>query len=216
MYITQNRVILMINGCTKNSFCELLDEETKKFLCQHVTITYQTPKQITNYLSQGNFQIVSEGVLLKYTLLEDGTQKSIDIIKAGELLGEHLLFDNIEYPEYSTMALTEVKICNYPIQMIRQLFNENRQFAYALTQSLTKRVTKNQTFWVKLHSLPGAEKVQLIYDTLKELDVDLQLITQEDLALMAGVSRITVARAMKNIQICTMKSSTMNTHPARK
>lgn len=191
----------MKNRCTKNSFCNTLDPETKKLLCQHVTVTYQTPKQITNYLSQGNFQIVAEGVLLKYTLLEDGTQKSIEIIKAGELLGEHLLFDNLQYPDYSTMALTDVKICNYPIKIIKQLFNENRQFAYALTQSLTKHVTKNHVFWVQLHSLSGAEKVEYLYNMLKELNVNLQLITQEDLALIAGVSRITVARAMKNINL---------------
>lgn len=154
---------------------------------------------MTNYQSHGNFQIIAEGVLLKYTLLEDGTQKSIEMLKSGDLLGEHLLFDNLEYPDYSTMALTEVRICNYPIKIIRKLFNENRQFAFALTQSLTKHVTKNHVFWVKLHSLNGAEKVEFLYNLLRDLNVNLQLITQEDLALIAGVSRITVARAMKQI-----------------
>lgn len=189
----------MKTGCAENPFCCSLDPETRKLLCQHVTVTYLTPKQVTNYQSHGNFQIVAEGVLLKYTLLEDGTEKSIEILRPGELLGEHLLFDNLEYPDYSTLALTEVKICNYPITIIRKLFNQNRQFAFALTQSLTKHVTQNQVFWVKFHSLNGAEKVEFLYRFLRDLDVNLNLITQEDLALMAGVSRITVARAMKNI-----------------
>lgn len=189
----------MKTGCAENPFCCSLDPETRKLLCQHVTVTYQTPKQITNYQSHGNFQIVAKGVLLKYTLLEDGTEKSIEILRSGELLGQHLLFDNLEYPDYSTMALTEVKTCNYPISIIKKLFNENRRFAFALTQSLTKNVTQNQVFWVKLHSLNGAEKVEFLFKLLRDLGVDLKLITQEELALMAGVSRITVARAMKQI-----------------
>lgn len=185
--------------CAGNPFCSSLDPETRELLCTNVTVTYQKPKQIQTNQWNEQLEIIAEGVLLKYTLLEDGSQKSIELVKSGGLLGEHLLFDNIEYPDYHTMALTDVKKCNYPIKVIERLFNENRNFAQILTQNLTKHLASNHKFWVEMHSRSGVEKVEYVYQLLERLDVDMSVITQEDLALIAGVSRVTVVRAMKTI-----------------
>jgi CRP-like cAMP-binding protein len=194
----------MKKSCKGNPFCKNLDEVTRENLCKHVTVSYQMPKQIQSYQADEmirQFEIVSEGVLLKYTLLEDGTQQSIEIVKEGGLLGEHLLFENHDYPDYFTMALSKVRKCNYPIKVIQNLFDENKNFARVLTQSLTKHLSRNHVFWIDLHSLRGEEKVQYVYSYLEKLGCDMKVITQEDIALIAGVSRITVARAMKRISV---------------
>lgn len=189
----------MKKNCTGNPFCSSLDANTLDLLCRNVTVTYQKPKQIQSNQWNEQLEIIAEGVLLKYTLLEDGSQRSIELVKSGGLLGEHLLFDNIDYPDYHTMALTDVKKCNYPIKVIESLFKENRNFAQVLTQTLTKHLASNHKFWVEIHSRSGVEKVEYVYQLLQSLNVDMSNITQEDLALIAGVSRVTVVRAMKTI-----------------
>lgn len=189
----------MKKSCPGNSFCNSLNPKTRESLCKNVTVTYHLPKQIQTTQWNEQLEIVSNGVLLKYTLLEDGSQKSIEIVKEGGLLGEHLLFDNIPYPEYHTMALTEVKKCNYPIKVIEHFFNEDRNFAQVLTQSLTRNLASNHKFWVEMLSRNCVEKVDYVYQLLESLDVDMTNITQEDLALISGVSRVTVVRAMRTI-----------------
>lgn len=193
----------MNKECSANPFCTSLDSDTRELLCSNVTVTYQKPKQIQSNQWNKQLEIVAEGVLLKYTLLEDGSQKSIELVKPGGLLGQHLLFEDIEYPNYHTMALTEVKKCNYPIKLIKQLFDENKNFSLVLTQTLTKHMANNHTFWIEMHSRNSVEKVEYVYHLLEQSFVDMTLITQEDLALIAGVSRITVVRAMKEMYTST-------------
>lgn len=192
-------VIIMNISCKGNPFCNSLNTQTRNILCKHVTVTYQTPKQIQSNQWKEQLEIIAEGVLLKYTLLEDGSQKCIELVKEGGLLGEHQLFKNVEYPYYHTMALTTVKKCIYPIEIIEKLFEENKLFAQVLLKSLSEHLANIATHSVKMHSKNGTEKIEYVYELLQDLGVDMTLITQEDLALIAGVSRITVARAMKHI-----------------
>lgn len=189
----------MDQRCIGNPFCSSLSDETRELLCKNVTVSFQLPKQIQTNQWGNQLEIIAEGVLLKYTLLEDGTQKGIEIIRNGGLLGEHKLFSKLDYPDYHTMALTKVKKCHYPIDIIEKLFNENKDFAKVLTFSLSKHLAANHRFWVEMHSRNGIEKVEYVFRMLEELEVDMNNITQEDLALIAGVSRITVAKAMKQI-----------------
>lgn len=177
-----------------------LDPETRELLCEQATITYQKSKQI-QLMNQGNenLEIIIEGVLLTFTLLEDGSQEGIQVVKSGDILGTHLLFERLDFPVTHTMSLTEVTRCSFPIKFIKDLFNENSQFAHALMKNLTLDHAHNLSNWVYLRSKNGPEKVEYVYKLLKSLNVDMCLITQEDLALIAGVSRITVARAMKTI-----------------
>lgn len=189
----------MKKQCKGNPFCDSLDPKTRELLCEHSTLIYQKPKQI-QFADQGNdnLEIIIKGVLFTFTLLEDGSQECIQIIKKGDVLGIYLLFDRLSVPSYNTMTLTEVQKCSIPIKVVEILFNENRQFAHALMQRLLSSSSR-LTQWVSMRSKNGAEKIEYVYELLKSLDVDMNTITQDDLALIAGVSRITVARAMKNI-----------------
>jgi len=185
--------------CKCNPFCNALDSETRQLLCQHVTCTYQKQKQIQSDHWAEQIEIIAEGSLLSFTLLEDGTQKSIEIVQPGDILGTHLFSNNPDFPEYHTLALNDVKKCNFPVHVFENLFQNNRQFAQTLLQNISNHHARNSMHWVKMHSKNGEEKVEYIYELLKSSNVDMNRITQEELALIAGVSRITVARAMKQL-----------------
>lgn len=191
--------VIMKKQCKGSPFCDSLDAKTRDFLCEHSTLIYQMPKQIQSADQKNNdLEIIVEGVLFTFSLLENGTQEFIHLIRKGDVLGTRLLFDKISCTVYNTMTLTEVQKCSIPIKVVEKLFNENRQFSQALMENLLS-MTNNLTRWVSMRSKNGVEKVKNVYELLKELDIDMNTITQEDLALIAGVSRITVARSMKDI-----------------
>lgn len=198
--------------CPGGPFCNLLDPETREYLCKHATISYLMPKQIQTKQSYDQLEVIAKGALLKYTLFEDGSEESLDVLSEGEIINEHLLLwghSSLKSPhllgnspnmEFQTMALTKVTICNYPIGVIQTLFDENREFSKALLQSISQHLLRLQINAMKVRTLTGIEKVQFVYKVLKNLDVDMELITQEDLALIIGVSRNTIVRALKTIQ----------------
>ncbi|HHW07182.1 MAG TPA: Crp/Fnr family transcriptional regulator [Clostridia bacterium] len=189
----------MKNCHNQNPFCRSLDAGTREQLCEHATIVSQEPKQVQLNHGAQQLEIVAKGVLVTFTILEDGSQKSIELVREGDILGTHLLSKNIDYPDYYTMALTTVQKCIFPLKVIRQLFDDNKQFAQVLLQNISKRHAKNSIFWMTMYAKSSEEKVRYIYELLQHEQVDMTRITQEDLALLAGVSRISVARAMKII-----------------
>lgn len=206
---------MMKKNCTGSPFCALLDPKTRELLCRHATMTYLMPKQIQTQHSQDQLEIVAEGALLKYMLFEDGSQESIDIISDGEIIGEHILLgdspkldtphlletENPNYFEYQTLALTKVTICNYPIDLVRTLFTENQQFARAILQSISQRLLRYQINEMKIRSFSGHERVEYAFKVLKNLNVDIKTLTQEELVLIIGVSRNTLVRALKTIKV---------------
>lgn len=198
-YLLRAEVNVLKRNCECNPFCSLLDADTRKQLCEHVTVTYQEPKQTQYNQWSQQLEIISEGMLVTFTMLEDGSQQTIELITAGDILGTHLLSKHVNYPDYHTLSLTYIKKCNFPIKIIKTLFDENRQFAKTLLENISRRHAKNSIFWMNMHSKTGEEKVKHIYELLQDSNVDMNRVTQEDLALIAGVSRITVARAMKTI-----------------
>lgn len=185
--------------CKDNPFCILLDKHIREELCEHAVVTYLEPKQIRYYQENEQLEIISEGILVTFTLAEDGSQNAIELVRKGDILGTHLLSKHIDYPNYHTMALAKVKICNFPVKVIKRLFDSQRQFAQVLLQNISQRHAKNSIFWMNMYSKTSEEKVKYIYELLQEEQADMNRITQEDLALIAGVSRISVARAMKAI-----------------
>ncbi|KTE92057.1 Crp/Fnr family transcriptional regulator [Desulfitobacterium hafniense] len=189
----------MKKQCAGNPFCDALDPETRAYLCEHSTLIVQMPKQMQS-TDQGNphLELIIKGVLFTFNLHEDGTQEFIHLIKKGDVLGTRQLFESLRIPEYNMMTLTEVHKCSIPLKVAETLYKENRVFAQALMENLLDMMN-NLTRWVSMRSRNGTEKVQKVYELLQDLDTDMTMITQEDLALIAGVSRITVARAMKEI-----------------
>ncbi|HHY25657.1 MAG TPA: Crp/Fnr family transcriptional regulator [Desulfitobacterium dehalogenans] len=189
----------MKKQCEGNPFCDALDPGTRAYLCENSTFIVQMPRQIQSTdLGNPRLEIIHKGVLFTFNLLEDGSQEFIHLIKKGDVLGTRHFFDRLAIPEYNLMTLTEVHKCSIPIKVAEKLYHENRDFAQALTENLLDMMN-NLTRWVSMRSKNGTEKVQQVYELLQDLDIDMTMITQDDLALIAGVSRITVARAMKDI-----------------
>lgn len=201
----------MKKNCPGNPFCDSLDPETRQALCKHATISFQMPKQVQTEHSDDQLEIVAKGVLLKFTLSEDGSQKNIDVLREGEIINDYLLlwgnpsldypdsFGSYNYADIQTMALTKVTKCIYPIEVIRTFFDESKPFSQALLQNLANHLLKLQIIAMRARTLSGIEKVETTYHVLEDFGVDMKYITQEDLTLITGVSRNTVVRTLRKI-----------------
>ncbi len=187
--------------CCGNPFCEFLDQETKSWLCDHITVTYETPKQIQQNRWNRQLEVVTEGVLVKYMVLQNGGLQFVEILGPGSILGEHNLFKVRDYPEYETIALTKVGRCHLPIQIAEQIYNENKEFAKVLVNSLISQRNQNHTFRLNLQSKNNTEKIEFILSFLSNLGVEEHNITQDILALILGISRVTVSRALHKTRL---------------
>lgn len=189
----------MDHPCICNPFCSALDIDTRQELCRHVIVTSQKPKEFTSSHGHEQIEIIAEGIMLMFTLSEDGDQQSVEVVRPGDLVGTHHFARKKDYPECHMLSLTYVKKCIFPVSVIEHLFQENHAFAYTLLQNIADRHVRNSMHWVKMHAMKSDEKVVYIYRLLEGEGVDMTRITQDDLALISGVSRISVARAMKKI-----------------
>lgn len=191
-----------------NKFCKTIDDETKKKLCSYSIIVTQKRKQVEPFhIFKDSIEIVLEGFCIVQTYSADGKRLFNNIMIPGDIIGSYLNFDAFENsPIYDIVALTDVKKCIIPRKIYNELFKNNVSFANAIANNLTEMLVR-LTRWTFLHSLTGSERIIYVCNELKKLGLtDLNNLTQEDIAFIAGVSRITVIRAMKNILMQNEKS----------
>lgn len=186
--------------CAGNPFCLSLRPKLREALCAKATLTYQKAKQ-TQMINSAMpiLRLSLKGSSFLLLSWKMAPKRGFSCLKAGIFSGHIFLFERLPFPVTHLLALTDVTRCNFPIYFIEDFFHDNRDFAKALMKNLTLDHAANLSNWVHMHSKNGPEKVAYVYKKLQKLDVDMNSITQEDLALIAGVSRITVARSMKDI-----------------
>ena len=191
-----------------NKFCKTLDETTKKQLCNYSVIVTQKRKQVEPFhIYKDSIEIILEGFCIVQTYSADGKRLFNTIMVPGDIIGSYLNFDAFENsPIYDIVALTDVKKCIIPKKVYDKLFHNNVSFANAIAFNLTEMLVR-LTRWTFLHSLTGSERITYVCNELKKLGLaDLNNLTQEDIAFIAGVSRVTVIRAMKKILLAENKN----------
>lgn len=185
----------------KNKFCLMLDESTRKYLCDYSAIVKQPRKQVEPYMVYKDcIEIILEGYCVVVTYSAEGKRLFNNIMIPGDIIGSYLNFDAFKKaPIYDIIAITNVKKCVIPRKIFNMLFKNNVSFADATAYNLMDMLVRLSR-WTLLHSLSGNERVEYVCNELKQMGLcDLNSITQEDIAFIAGVSRITVVRNMKGI-----------------
>lgn len=196
--------------CTlcNNRFCNILDVKTKKLLCDYSTIVTQQKNQTeTSFYLENYVEILLEGFCIVQTYSEDGKKLFNFIMIPGDVIGAYSDFESFENSQVcEIVALTNVKKCIIPRKIYNRLFKNNISFSNAIAHNLMD-VFSRYTKWTFLHSLTAEKRVEYVYTELKKLGIkDLNSITQKDIAFIAGVSRVTVIRAMKKIFLANDKT----------
>ena len=140
-------------------------------------------------------------------LLEDGTEFTLDIRKAGDFLGENMLSEEGIYP-VTAWCMEETLTCGFTKERFERLVLDHPRIGLQVMKNLSKRIS-SLTSRIESMSLThlGARLYQVLRNMALEHGVKSQdglviefPLTHEDLAFLVGAHRVSVTRALKELK----------------
>ena len=142
------------------------------------------------------FYYLKSGRVNIFLSSENGDEKTLSILEAGNIFGEASFFDGL--PRMSS-AKTIVKSSIFPVNraILMKCFREKPELAMHLLQYLAKTVRMLST---QLNHMTFLQADQRLAQILLRMSGPSRkiLCTQEDLGRMAGLSRVTVSRTLND------------------
>lgn len=140
-------------------------------------------------------------------LLEDGTEITLDIRKAGDFVGENMFADEGHYP-VTAVCLEDSLTCGFNRDQFEQLVTEHPKVGLQIIKNLSNRIT-----WLtsRVGSMTVTNIEERLYSVLthvakehgsvtpKGLMIQFPL-THEDLGFLTGAHRVSITRAMKGLK----------------
>jgi CRP/FNR family transcriptional regulator len=140
-------------------------------------------------------------------LMEDGTEFTLDIRKAGDFLGENMLSDEADCP-VSALCMEQVLVCSFSRDQFEKLVLEYPGIGLQVIKNLSSRIT-----W--LTSRIGSMSLTNLEDRLYRVLINVARehgvknsegftiqfpLTHEDLSFLTGAHRVSISRAMKSLR----------------
>ncbi|MBU4118561.1 MAG: Crp/Fnr family transcriptional regulator, partial [Proteobacteria bacterium] len=140
-------------------------------------------------------------------ILEDGSELTLDIRKAGDFVGENTFSDHGEFP-VSAICLEDTLTCGYSRSQFEQLVLQNPNIGLQVIRNLSERIS-----WLtsQVGSLAVTNIEERLYSVLcnvaKEHGASVPRgmviqfpLTHEDLSFLTGAHRVSITRAMKALR----------------
>ena len=130
---------------------------------------------------------------------QDGKQKCAELLKPGYLVGIDSLFNRSKDQTSYLLALTDVKVCIFPVEAFQTFYQQSSEFSLAVLESLSSRLHKSVNHLMLMQNSSSEEKISMVLEYLESEGVSTAYLTHEDLALLSDLNRVTVTRAIKSI-----------------
>ncbi len=147
--------------------------------------------------------LIKGGRIKLVKVLEDGSELTLDIRKAGDFVGENVFLDQGKYP-VSAICLVDTLTCGYSRSLFEQLVLKNPNIGLQVIRNLSERVS-----WLtsQVGSLAVTNIEERLYSVLCNVakehgsissrGVVIQFpLTHEDLGFLTGAHRVSITRAM--------------------
>jgi CRP/FNR family transcriptional regulator len=140
-------------------------------------------------------------------VLEDGTELTLDIRKAGDFVGENMFSEEGEYP-VSAYCLEDTLTCGFSREQFEQLVLQHPNVGLQIIKNLSERIS-----WLtsRVGSLAVTNIEDRLYRVLSSVAKEhgsktsqglrIQFpLTHEDLSFLTGAHRVSITRAMKALK----------------
>jgi CRP/FNR family transcriptional regulator len=140
-------------------------------------------------------------------VLEDGTELTLDIRKAGDFVGENMFSDEGHYP-VSAYCLEDTLTCGFSRSQFEQLVLEHPKVGLQIIKNLSERIS-----WLtrRVGSLAVTNIEDRLYRVLTSVAKEhgtmspqgtvIQFpLTHEDLGFLTGAHRVSITRAVKALK----------------
>lgn len=140
------------------------------------------------------FYYLKKGSVRIFLSSESGNERTLTVVKSGDLFGEAAFFDGMPRVS-SAKTLEKSEIVPVDHVMLQSIFRETPQFAMQLLEYMARRVRMLSAQVDSLSFLPADERLaELLLQLCDERGT--VHTTHEQLADLAGVSRITVSKTL--------------------
>ena len=151
--------------------------------------------------------LIKGGRIKLSKVLEDGTELTLDMRKAGDFVGENMFSDEGEYP-VSAFCLEDTLTCGFNRSQFEDLILNHPKVGLQVIKNLSERVA-----WLtsRVGSLAVTNIEDRLYRVLKSVAREhgtvtpkgmiIQFpLTHEDLSFLTGAHRVSITRAMKTLK----------------
>ncbi len=151
--------------------------------------------------------LIKAGRVKLSKLLEDGTEITLDIRKAGDFMGENMLSEDMDYP-VTAWCMEETLVCGFSKERFEKLVLDHPSIGLQVIRNLSKRISS-------LTERVGSMSLGNLADRLREVLVNVARehgtpgvngtvipfpLTHEDLSFLVGAHRVSITRAMKDLR----------------
>ncbi len=151
--------------------------------------------------------LIKAGRVRLSKVLEDGTEFTLDIRKAGDFLGEGMLAQEASYP-VTAHCLEETLTCGFTKERFEKLVLERPRIGLQVMRNLSKRIS---SLTGRIESMSLTHLGQRLYQVLRSIAIEhgvkgrdgltIQFpLTHEDLAFLVGAHRVSVTRALRELK----------------
>ncbi|WP_054030111.1 Crp/Fnr family transcriptional regulator [Desulfatitalea tepidiphila] len=140
-------------------------------------------------------------------VLEDGTELTLDIRKAGDFVGENMFSEESQYP-VSAYCLEDTLTCGFSRNQFEKLVLQHPKIGLQIIKNLSERIT-----WLtrRVGSLAVTNIEDRLYrvlitvakehGTISPQGIVIQFpLTHEDLSFLTGAHRVSITRAMQALK----------------
>lgn len=171
-------------------------DNTWQPLAEGQPVLHYTPGQFI-YLqdTQANrFYYIVSGTVKCFLSAETGEERTLTILRAGELIGEAAFFD--KQPRVSSaVAVTPCQLVEVDQPRLEQVFRQHPQLAIALLENLARRVRLLSSH-VDGTFLQADQRIARHLLSLSPAPDGTLPCTHEEIGASVGVSRVTVSRTL--------------------
>ena len=151
--------------------------------------------------------LIKGGLVKLSKVLEDGTELTLDIRKAGDFVGENMFSEEGQYP-VSAYCLEDTLTCGFSRSQFEELVLQYPKVGLQIIKNLSERIT-----WLTMRvgSLAVTNIEDRLYRVLTSVarehgtassqGIVIQFpLTHEDLSFLTGAHRVSITRAMKALK----------------
>ncbi len=195
--------------CDNNPFCRFLEADTRAALCKISVRAQYKQRQVIELDPgpNGKLMLVHKGQAIPLRIRQDGRQKGIECLGEGDIVGLGQLFRRADQCVGISIYVKEhLEVCLFPVSEFQKLCATNANFAGEVIRNLSRRFFTVVDHLENLTLGNGEERILYLVDFLgagpDNLGTSLQTvaITHEELALLAGINRVTATRVIDNLK----------------
>ena len=183
-----------------NRFCKSLSDDSRdRLFDNHVWMNFQKKREQMFFLENKQILIIEYGVVGCFRSNGQNRTQCIDILGPGDLLGCVNLFRGKGREMVEIYPLTDCGGCLISVKDMEKFIIENEDICRSMVAQLSDRYSRLADNLVSRATGDSLMRLEYTLNILREKGVPLEGVSHEVLAMLSGLSRVTVTRTMHTI-----------------